>query len=152
MNAPARTRCAWLVGVALACGAASSSPADVDLGGTVDSRYRLTGAVVAGEPNASPQLRVRVEPRHGWHIAPEAPARLDLESSAGVRFPRERLTREDAAALDEEQLVFTTGFSVEPGAPVTARGQLKFGICEGEDQVCAIVRRDLDIALPEGRP
>lgn len=125
----------------LACSEASGP---VDPGPALlaeDGRYRVVSE------SAGNALTVRVEATGGWHIAPEAPAKLDL-SLDGARVEPAALRAEHARELTED--VIEWGCQVLPdgsGRDVDAVGQLKFGICEGPKEKCVIVRREIQIPL-----
>lgn len=128
---------------AAGCGGDDRGAHPLDPGGERDARYELrVWANPAATPGAAEGLRVRIEPRGGWHLAPEAPAWLRLEEPAEMRLEPsfEGTEGAEAAALE---------FRAEYAAGERRlRGQLKFGVCEDGDSRCAIVRRDLVVALP----
>ena len=130
-----------LAALVLAC---SEATRPVDPGPALlaeESRYR-----VVSESDGS-VLTVRVEATGGWHIAPEAPAKLDL-TVAGARVEPAALRAEHARELTED--VIEWGCQVLPdgsGGDVDAAGQLKFGICEGPKEKCVIIRREIEIPL-----
>ncbi len=116
-----------------------------------DARYRLE-VETTPPPNSDTAgaLLVRVEPREGWHIAPEAPASLVIEPGAGAQVTPLSQKSADARALSERRLEFACRFDPAP-QDGSARGRLKFGICRDGDTGCAIVRLDLDLSLPRER-
>jgi hypothetical protein len=118
----------------------------IDPGGAADRRYRLD-VRLEGE-NAARSLRVRVEPRRGWHLATEAPVALSLEAPAGLRFEPASQHGDAAARFDRDGLELTCSVDGGGAPRAVARGGLRFGICEGEDGPCAIVRRELAFTLP----
>ena len=136
---------AWHVFVACGDGGAHT----LDAGGDDDRRYALElrlAAAGAEEPGEALELRVNARP--GWHVAPEAEARLELEAAGGARFDPQRLVSADAERLDESGLSFHSRLHREGSARQEASGNLRFGICEGEDGPCQIVRRELRFRLP----
>ena len=72
--------------------------------------------------------------------------RLALEAS-GVRIEPATFANEDARVLDADGFEFAGALHADAAGPGRARGQLKFGICEGPQEKCVIVRRELDIPL-----
>ena len=113
-----------------------------------DARYRLEVETTPPPSSDMPgALLVRVEPREGWHIAPEAPASLVVEPEAGARVTPLSQKSEDARALSEQRLEFACRFDPAP-RDGSASGRLKFGVCRDGDTGCAIVRLDLDLTLP----
>lgn len=142
-------------GVALcalcACGGEKPGIRLLDPGGDSDARYELwVWASAPTPPNASGDLRVRVELRPGWHLAPEAPASLRFEEADGVRVEPWLQRGDDGVELDRHTLEFVALYSVA-GEP-RIRGRLKFGLCEDGDERCAIIRRDLDLRLTPREP
>jgi hypothetical protein len=91
---------------------------------------------------------VSVEPRAGWHLALEAPARLALVSSRLVRFESDQQTHEDAARGDEDGLAFEFAYADAAEGELPVEGRIKFGMCRDQAEQCEIVRRDLAFHLP----
>jgi hypothetical protein len=110
-----------------------------------ESRYRVVTDASASGPGVG-MLDVRVEATGGWHIAPEAPVRLDL-AAPDVTFVPAKLRAEHASKLDENVIEWSSELRAESSGGRTASGQLKFGICEGDAEQCVIIRRDLEIPL-----
>ncbi len=127
--------------LALACGSTTSDPAPPDLHLLFEeARYRIVSHSQESE------LRVEVQTTGGWHIAPEAPARLDLSSGA-LEFAEPALRAEHQQALTDDGFAFATRVSSDRAGRHTATGRLKFGICEGPKAQCVIVRRELAIPV-----
>lgn len=113
-----------------------------------DGRYRIT-LLPPDWDQPAPGLELRVEPKPGWHIEPEAPARLELEPPPHVEFGNADLRSADAVALGADRLAFATEVRARPGAegPQLARGRVKFGLCRQDDEGCEIVRREVELPL-----
>ncbi len=134
-----------LTACACACGppADSSEPIVV----AAEARYRVLARASPPSSAASRgELRVEVQTSGGWHIAPEAPARLELEPR-GVTLASTDLREEDKQSADEDGFVFATEVRALSPGHHAATGKLKFGICEGPKEKCVIVRRDLSIPV-----
>ncbi len=112
-----------------------------------DSRYRVTLARAGSSGPDTAELHLRVEPTNGWHIAPEAPARLRFAEQPGLHWDPAELSSEETGHIDADGLEFGTTLRMEAGGPTDARAHLKFGICEGPKEKCVIVRRDLELPL-----
>ena len=127
-----------------ACGSEPQGPA-----GTVlpdgQGRYRVSVQTTPGTAGAPGEIRLRVEPTADWHLALDAPARLALESAPGLHFEPEVQRGEDAVQRTEALLEFASSFRATATEPV-ARGVLKFGVCQADEQ-CSIVRRHFEIPL-----
>jgi hypothetical protein len=109
-----------------------------------DSQYRIDVELDSPDsPEGLGQLRVHVEPQNGWKFALEAPASLRLEEPAGFDFD------EDSDATDHSlrHLEFTRTFRAEGAGDTLAKGHIKFGICEGDESLCVLVKRELDLPL-----
>jgi hypothetical protein len=103
--------------------------------------YRVVADTAAGEEASavSSELRIAVIPRPGWHLAPQAPARLSLGEH----------DRAELLGSSEERIEFRCD-APKPGMVVHAR--LKFGICRGDETACEIVRREFDVGWSAGAP
>lgn len=127
---------------ALGCGSASS---DAELSPR-DSRYRAVFDAASSEA-----LRLRFEPREGWHIEPEAVAHLSLAAPDGFAVEPAEQDSERALEHSEESLVFGASLrrlasGAEKEAPL--QGSVKFGVCRDDASACEIVRRDLELVAP----
>ncbi len=110
----------------------------------LDSQYRIAVESSSPDsPDASGQLRVHVEPRNGWKVALEAPATLHLEETAGLEFDAES----GATNRSSSHLEFTRSFRATSSGDAVARGRLRFGICEGDESLCMMVQRELDLLV-----
>jgi hypothetical protein len=109
-----------------------------------DSQYRIAiESIPPDTPDAVGQLRVYVEPQNGWKVALEAPATLHLEETAGLEFNPEP----DATDRSTSHLEFTRTFHANSTGDAVARGRLRFGICEGDESLCVVVQRELDLPV-----
>jgi hypothetical protein len=98
-------------------------------------------------PEAPGSLRILVEPRAPWHLALEAPATLRLEPPAGLQVEPAEQRSEDAVRHTAEALEFASALRAGRAGEALVRGHVKFGMCEGEDTRCVIVRQDLELPL-----
>jgi hypothetical protein len=129
--------------------AGCNAPSDPDAATVLaeEARYRILSSHVSpGSPDSSGEVRVRVAATGGWHIAPEAPLRLDFSSADVILAPLE-LRSEDAESLSDEGFAFATGLRAAEAGAATAQAKIKFGICEGPKEKCVIIRRDMEIPL-----
>ena len=137
---------AVLVWGVLACDAGSVETATSVI--AEESRYQVLLSVTSPpSPVASGELRIRVEMRNGWHIAPEAPARLELETPAGIGLSPGSLSSEDAIALDDAGVEWSAELRADKAGAATTQGHLKIGICEDDEERCVIVRRTLELPV-----
>lgn len=137
--------------LALVAAAVACAPAGSDEDGRVvarDSNYRVT-MQAASPKNAEDagELRLTVETSEGWHIAPEAPAKLDLASEGPLRFEPSALRQADAQGVHDDGFEFATALRSERPGHALARGELKFGICEDPARKCILVRRSLELPI-----
>jgi hypothetical protein len=134
-----------LLACACACGPAANSNEPTVV--AEDARYRVLARTSSpSSATSSGELRVEVQTSGGWHIAPEAPARLDL-TARGVTLASTELREEDKQSADEDGFVFATELRASAPGRHAVLGTLKFGICEGPKEKCVIVRRDLSIPV-----
>jgi len=126
------------------CNSAEQLPGSGAVVALRDSQYRIAVETRSPDsPDAVGQLLVHVEPQNGWKFALEAPAALHLDEIAGVEF--EGVS--EVTAHSKGHLEFTRSFRAEGAGDNLARGHIKFGICEGDESLCVLVRRDLDLPL-----
>jgi len=125
------------------CGGADTGGAEL----ARDDHYRVTFEVEAPPSlDETGTLRLRVAPRGGWKVAPEAPVRLDLVAPDTLSFePASPELPEGAAGEDGFELV--TLLRAYQSGSALARGRLRFGICEGPEAVCVAVDRELEIPI-----
>lgn len=134
-----------LGGLLFACVDASSPAGDY----VVDKHegFRVVARTQSpGSPSSTGKIAVQVEAIGGWHIAPDAPVRLDLEGD-GIRLAPSGLRREHAHSISEEEITFTAELRADREGPATAHGQLKFGICRALEDKCIIMRREFEIPV-----
>jgi hypothetical protein len=109
-----------------------------------DSQYEI--AVEFSSPDSADsvgELRVHVEPRNGWKFALEAPASLHVEDPAGFEFD----DASDPTSHSIGHLEFTRTFRADGPGDTLAKGHIKFGICEGDESLCVLVKREVDLPL-----
>jgi hypothetical protein len=117
-----------------------------------DARYRVTSDTSPAPTATAPgSLRVRVETLNGWHVAPEAPARLDLTATDALHFEPAELREQHLQRLGDDGFEFSASVRATRPGPATAHARLKFGICEGPKAKCVIVRRELELPLEVAR-
>jgi hypothetical protein len=139
-----RLALAWSL-AALACSGDSAPVGSIVV--AEESRYQVVArATSPHSPSQQGELRIEVQTAGGWHIAPEAPARLDLEGN-GIEFVHAALRADDKLSATEDGFVFATDLKAEAPGRHTATGKLKFGICEGPKAKCVIVREELAIPI-----
>ncbi len=121
---------------------------------TEDPRFEIFLRPGPSRPGAH-ALRLRLEPKSGWHMTPEAPTRLELSAGPGIEFDSPRQSGNDAVLSSEEIIEFaieyrlgddydaSDGASSEP----FAKSQLKFGVCRNDNPRCEIVKREFEIPL-----
>jgi hypothetical protein len=102
--------------------------------------------------NAARELRLRLRPKTGWHMTPQAPTLLELSALPGVEFDAPLQHGEDAVVSSEERLEFAVVYRVTAErAPASStayiEGHLTFGVCRNDRPRCEIVHRELRIPL-----
>ncbi len=152
MTGQGRAIASWVALWAL-CGCSGEETAGrlLEPGGRSDARYELeVWTRPPAPPATSGDLRVRVEPRPGWHLAPDAATWLRFEEAEGIQL--EPSFQRGSTVLDRRALEFVAEYPGGDAGERRIRGQLKFGLCEDGDERCAIIRRDLDLRLMLGAP
>ena len=102
--------------------------------------------------DAARELRLRLLPKAGWHMTPEAPTLLELLAPPGVELDAPLQRGEDAVHSSEERIEFAVAYRVAAERAPTdsnahVEGRLKFGVCRDGNPRCEIVRRELRIPL-----
>lgn len=122
------------------------------VGLSADPRFLLE---LHGVPTDSlSRLLLRIEPREGWKLVPESPARLRAEAPAGWSFEVAEQRSEDALEYSEKRLEFGLDLRSDSGASESpaevAYAHLKFGVCRANSSHCEVVRErfELPIAPP----
>lgn len=138
---------AWLSAVVAlgGCGSGVEPTRSVvtSLGG--DARYEITlEATPPDRPEAEGTFLVRVDTRGDWHVADEAPAWLRIDETSGLEMDGGK--RVPASATDR-RIDFDFPFSATIDGPAFARGELKFGVCEGDDDACSIVKEEIELPV-----
>ena len=129
------------------CGSSAEPPSSVATVIDSDSRYQIT--LEASSPDSSEavgHLRVRVDTRNDWHVADDAPAWFRIDETAGLEIDAAG-KREPEKTSTSDRLDFAWEFTAATAGEAIARGQVKFGLCEGDDDACTIVKRDLELPL-----
>ena len=136
------------LGIALA-GFAESAAAWTQGSGVTDSRYTLEWKADPAEGRRERTLYVRVRPSSGWHIAEAAPATLRFDPTPGPSVDPAKQGRDDATQHSGEGFEFEAALRKVPNTGAAASGHLKFGICQGQNERCFIVRRHFEVAYDE---
>ena len=127
-----------------ACGAVDIGEQKDPIVAVQGPNYRITmQSTSPNSPDDSGALRIRVETRNGWKIATEAPARLHVNGAPDLEFDT------DAESIDvsSDHLEFLQKFRARREGDALGSGVIKFGVCEGEDEVCALVDREFEFPL-----
>lgn len=123
---------------------------------TRDPRFEIVvEGPLPGSAETARELRLRLLPKPGWHMAPDAPTSLELSAPPGVELDAPLQRGEDAAHRSEERiefaLVYRLSFEPAAGSKAYADGRLTFGVCRDGKLRCEIVRRELEIPLTPRR-
>lgn len=133
--------------LALAACTPDNAPGDPAIAAR-DSRFVISFESSApASPAANGRLRILVEARDPWHLALEAPVTLKLEAPPGFELEPAEQRAEDAVQRSTAALEFASTYRTAKAGEALVRGHLKFGMCEGEDTRCVIIRRDLELPL-----
>lgn len=121
------------------------SPADAP-SSVEESNYSLK-LVSAGPYKAGELARfvVNLEPRGEFHVNQEYPIEITLKSDSDTSFPKESLTRPDAAEFDEKKARFDVPFTAKSAGDHKILANVKFAVCTDEN--CVPDERDLALAV-----
>jgi hypothetical protein len=138
----------------IACGPAPTQEHTTRALETEDPRFQilLEGPLPLTKDATGRELRLRLLPKIGWHMTPEAPTLLELSETSGIELdvPLQRI--EDAVHSSEERIEFAIAYHSPNGhAPDVSNphleARLKFGVCRNDNPRCEIVRREFQIPL-----
>jgi len=131
-----------LSAAALAGGAGAAEP-----GGEAARSYRIEteGTTRQLASGAAGKLVLAIVPLNGTHVHPQAPLKIALSGTPGLKLSRDVLGHKDAVDPKAEGPRFEVPFTAsEPGAQ-EARARVDFFICS--DQWCVKQSRDVTVAV-----
>jgi hypothetical protein len=135
----------------------ASSPGDLTIAlETEDPRFEifLDRSPSGPEAFASPAiaLHLRIQPKAGWHIEPDAPTRLDLNPVPGIEVDSPLPGSPAEVASSADKIEFKIAYRIKdegkrnrPGLSFESR--LKFGVCRNGNLRCEIVNREIQIPI-----
>jgi len=91
-----------------------------------------------GEPLTA---RVRLEPRDGYKVNLEYPAKLEVMGPMGAAPMRQTINSGQAASLTEQELVMDASFTLGRGGEHRFSGKLNFSVCT--ETVCEVKSEDV---------
>lgn len=95
----------------------------------------------AGKLGTPLTARVRVEPRRGYKVNLDYPAKLEVSGPMGAAPLRQTIGKADAASLTEEELVMDASFTLGRGGEHRFTGKLSFSVCT--ETVCEVKSEDV---------
>jgi hypothetical protein len=133
---------ALVLGLALGAGARAA-----DAGADAARSYRLetegsTRQVAAGGQG---KLVVTIVPSKGTHVHPQAPLKITLAGSPGLKLAKDRLGHADALDPRAEGPRFEVPFTALATGAQEVKAKVEFFICS--DQWCVKQARDLAVSI-----
>jgi hypothetical protein len=130
--------------LALALGASARA---ADAGAEAARSYRLetegtTRQVAAGGQG---KLVLAIVPARGTHVHPQAPLKITLAGSPGLKLAKDRLGHADAVDPKAEGPRFEVPFTALAAGAQEARAKVEFFICS--DQWCVKQARELAVSI-----
>jgi hypothetical protein len=135
-----------VVAAALALAAAVTARAD-DAAAAAAKSYRIetTGTTQRLKPGEKGTLVLSIVPVEKVHVHPQAPLKISLESTPGLRLEKTSLGKADPVDPGAEGRRFEVPFSAEAAGKQEARAKLDFFICS--DQWCVKQVKDVTVAV-----
>jgi hypothetical protein len=108
--------------------------------------YRIAtdGSTAQLAVGATGKVVLAIEPLGNVHVHPQAPLKITVESSKGLRVEKAQLGRKDAVDPKAEAPRFEVPFSAVEAGKQEARAKVDFFVCS--DQWC--VKQVKDVAVP----
>lgn len=126
--------------LALVLSAGCSKVADPS--GDGERPYAITVTPPAQASMGSPvSAKIRVEPRGGYKINLEYPAKLEVQGPMGTAPMRQVINKGDAVTLNEKELVMAPAVTLGKGGEHRFSGKLSFSVCT--DRVCEVKSEQL---------
>jgi hypothetical protein len=133
---------ALALGLALGAGASAA-----DAGADAARSYRLAteGTTRQLAPGGQGKLVVAIVPVKGTHVHPQAPLKITLGASPGLKLDKGQLGHADAVDPKADGPRFEVPFTALAAGAQEARAKVEFFICS--DQWCVKQVRDLAVAI-----
>ncbi len=126
---------------ALALAAVLAAP---DADAAQSYRIATTGSTAQLAAGATGKVVLAIEPVGKVHVHPQAPLKITVESSPGLRIEKAQLGHKDAVDPKSEAPRFEVPFSALAAGKQEARAKLDFFVCS--DQWC--VKQVKDVVVP----
>jgi len=132
--------------IALAALVAGERARATDVGGDAAKSYRIEteGTTRQLANGASGKLVLAIVPLNGTHVHPQAPLKIALSGTPGLKLSKDVLGHQDAIDPKAEGPRFEVPFTAAQPGPQVARAKVDFFICS--DQWC--VKQSRDVAVP----
>lgn len=116
-------------------------------GAGAEKSYRVDtqGTTQAVSRGATGKLVLSIVPLEGTHVHPQAPLKIVLSGSAGLKLERDALARKDAVDPKAEGARFEIPFTALTAGAQEARAKIEFYLCS--DDWCARQTRDVSVKI-----
>lgn len=108
-------------------------------------RVETEGTTRAVPAGGTGKLVLAIVPLEGTHVHPQAPLKIVLSGSAGLKLAREALARKDALDPGAEGPRFEVPFTALAAGAQEARAKVEFYLCA--DDWCARQTRDVSVQI-----
>jgi hypothetical protein len=118
-----------------------------DAGASAARSYRIdtVGTTAEVQQGGEGKLVVTIVPLQGTHVNQEAPLKIALSGTQGLKLSRDALGHKDALDPAADAPRFEVPFTATAAGPQEARARVDFYICS--EQWCVKQSRDVSVAV-----
>ena len=131
--------------LALALAPAAAHAADAGQDAARSYRIDTAGTTVELEKGGEGRLVLTILPLQGTHVNAEAPLKVALSATPGLKLSRDQLGHKDAQEPGGIAQRFEVPFTATDAGPQEARARLDFYICT--EQWCVRQAREVAVAV-----
>ncbi len=136
---------AVLLSISLILALPAGVVADPEANAAKSYRVVTEGTTVSLPAGGSGTLVLSIVPMNGTKVHPQAPLKIALTGTAGLKLTRDTLGRKDAADPKAEGPRFEVPFTAVAAGAQEARAKVEFYLCA--DDWCARQTRDVSVAI-----
>jgi hypothetical protein len=136
---------AVILSISLVLATPGLAVADPEANAAKSYRVETQGTTVALPAGGTGTLVLSIVPLEGTKVHPQAPLRIALSGTAGLKLTRDTLGRKDASDPKAAGPRFEVPFTAVTAGAQEARAKVEFYLCA--DDWCARQTRDVSVAI-----
>ncbi len=136
---------AFILSISLLLAVPTGVAADPEANAAKSYRVDTQGTTVAVPAGGSGTLVLSIVPLQGTKVHPQAPLKIALAGTPGLKLTRDTLGRKDAADPKAEGPRFEVPFTAVAAGAQEARAKIEFYLCA--DDWCSRQTRDVAVAI-----